>query len=174
MPIRPSRLTSPAVVAISAAAILAIALGGVAGARSPQAHAQRLPVLSTGYGHSAVRPHGILYTGDGSGIIGRLQPGDARRAVGQTPGFLHWTMWTNNHAAANGTVWLLSCRPSCAASSYHSYALTLTAGRVRHGHFTRMTLQYRYHGQPVSDTRCVPDRAPPQQAWGLPFRGRCD
>jgi hypothetical protein len=173
MPIRPSRVIFPAVVAIAAAAILALALGGVA-AGAPQAHAQRLPVLATGYGHSAIRPSGILYTGDGSGIIGRLQPGDARRAVGHPPGFLHWTTWTNTQAAANGTVWLLSCRPSCAASSYHSYPLTLTAGRVRHGHFTRMTLHYRYQGQPVSDTRCVPDRAPREQAWGLPFRGRCD
>lgn len=169
--IQPRHLAAPALVAL---AILALTLVGVAGARAPQAHAQRLPVLSTGYGRSAVRPHSILYTGDGSGIIGRLQAGDARRAVGQTPGFLHWTTWTNTSAAANGTVWLLSCRPSCAASSYHSFALTLTAGRARHGHFTRMTLHYRYQGQPVSDTRCVPDRAPSQQAWGLVFRGRCD
>lgn len=170
--IQPRHLAAPALVALTAVAILALTLVGVAGARAPQAHAQGLPVLSTGYGHSAVRPHSILYTGDGSGIIGRLHAGDARRAVGQTPGFLHWTTWTNSQGAAKGTVWLLSCIPNCAASSYHSYALTLAVGRVRHGHFTRMTLQYSYHGRQVTDTRCVPDR-PPALNWNFVFKGRC-
>jgi hypothetical protein len=159
----------PAVAALAAATILIPAVS--AGARAPLAHAQRLPVLATGYGHAAVRPTRIGYTGDGSGLIGTL-PSNARHAVGQRPGFLDWTAWTNTHATANGTVWLLSCVPNCAASPYHRYALTLVVGRVRNGHFTRMTLHYRYQGRPVSDTRCVADR-PPAQIWNFVERGRC-
>jgi hypothetical protein len=172
MHLRPTRAIFPAVVAIAASATLSLAPSGVAGARAPQAHAQRLPVLANGNGHSAVRPTTIVYTGDGSGLIGML-PSSERHAVGQRPGFLHWTAWTNTHANADGTVWLLSCRPSCAASPYYRYALSLTVGRVRHGHFTRMTLHYTYHGQQISDTRCVSDR-PPAQIWGFVDRGRCD
>lgn len=136
------------------------------------AHGDRLPVLADGYQHAKVRPATIGYTGDGSGIIGRLPSDTSHGVVGQRPGFLHWTVWTGTHAAAVGTVWLLSCRPSCAASAFSRYALTLTAGRVRHGHFTRMTLHYRYQGRAVSDTRCVSDR-PPDRVWGLVFDGRC-
>jgi hypothetical protein len=168
MHIRPSRVIFAAVVATAT-----LAVGGAAGARAPQAHAQRLPMLQTGYGHTAVRPTSILYTGDGSGIIGKLPSHDFHRVVGQRPGFLHWTAWTNTHADANGTVWLLSCRPDCADSPYYRYALRLTAGRVRNGHFTRMTLHYSYHGQKITDTRCVPDRRS-RQVWGLVFRGRCE
>jgi hypothetical protein len=159
-------------VAIAAAATLALALGGVAGARVPHAHAQGLPVLANGNGSSVVRPTTIEYTGDGSGVIGKL-PSRARHAVGARPGFLHWTAWTNSHAEANGTVWLLSCQPDCADSPYYRYALRLTAGRVRNGHYTRMTLHYTYHGQKITDTRCVPDRRS-SQVWGLVFRGRCE
>lgn len=167
MPILRRRYWMPV---LAFASILPVA--GAASARSPTARADRLPVLADGYGHVKLRPATIGYTGDGSGIVGKL-PSDAfHGVVGQRPGFLHWTAWKNSHAAAVGTVWLLSCRPSCAASSFHRYALTLTAGRVRRGHFTRMTLRYRYQGRPVSDTRCVTDR-PPDRVWGLVFKGRC-
>ena len=169
MNLKTSRVIFPSTVAIIAAANLA--LGGVAGARAPHAHAQRLPVLANGVGHSVVRPTTIEYTGDGSGVIGEL-PSGARRAVGQRPGFLHWAAWTSTHANADGTVWLLSCKPDCADSPYYRYPLRLTAGRVRNGHFTRMTLHYTYHGKQITDTRCVPDRRS-RQFWGFVERGRC-
>ncbi len=170
-------LTKRLRLALSGAAVLAtvVTLGPAlsAGASPTRAHARRLPVLATGYEHAAVRPTSIGYTGDGSGIIGKLPANEFHRVVGQRPGFLHWTAWTNTHADATGTVWLLSCQPDCAGSPFYRYALTLTVGRVRHGHFTRMTLHYRYQGKAVSDTRCVPDR-PPAQVWGFVDRGRCD
>jgi hypothetical protein len=166
------RVSLPAGAALTAAAILALAPGGTAGAGAARAHAQRLPVLADGYEHGRVRPTTIGYTGDGSGIIGRLPSHAFHPVVGQRPGFLHWTTWTGTRAAAVGTVWLLSCRPSCAASPFYRYALTLTGGRVRTGHFTRMTLHYRYHRQEVSDTRCVPDR-PPALVWKFVVDGRC-
>src|SRR5581483_853801 len=89
------------------------------------------------------------------------------------PGFLRWTVWTNTHAAAHGTVWLKSCKPFCAASPFYSYPLKLTAGRVRHGHFTRLTLRYRYHGHVVVDKRCLPDRLPAASSRIL-AGGRCE
>jgi hypothetical protein len=119
-----------------------------------------------------VRPTSILYTGDGSGILGRLPADAGHRAFGKRPGFLHWTEWTRTHAAAVGTVWLLSCNPDCAASPYFRYPVTVTAGRPRNGHFTRMTLYYRYHGQPIVDRRCVPARRP-VQPYGIVINGRC-
>ena len=158
--------------AIAAAVIVALVMAVTAGASSPRAHAQRLPVLATGYQGARVRPTSIGYTGDGSGIIGKLPSNTFHHAVGQRPGFLYWTVWTGTHAAATGTVWLLSCVPSCAASPFYRYALTLTAGRVRNGHFTRMTLHYRYNGRAVSDTRCVSDRRP-ALVWEVVFNGRC-
>jgi hypothetical protein len=163
-----SRYALPVLTAVVTGAILTPALA--TGARSPQAHAARLPVLATEFGRPKVRPTTIDYTGDGSGIIGRL-PSD-EHAASKRPGSLHWTVWTNRRAAGSGTVWLKSCNPDCAASPFYSYPLTLTAGRVRNGHFTRLTLRYRYRGRMVVDRRCVRDR-PPDQSYGLLFNGRC-
>ena len=165
----PNRYASPVLATFVAGAILIPAVA--AGARAPRAQAQRLPVLATEFGAPKVRTTTIDYTGDGSGIIGRL-PSDLR-AASKRPGLLHWTMWTGSRAVGNGTVWLKSCIPFCAVSPFYSYPVTLTAGRVRNGHFTRLTLRYRYHGRPVVDRRCVRDR-PPDQAYGLLFKGRCD
>ena len=155
---------------LAVVAVLAPALGAAAAARPPRARAQRLPVLATEFGRPRVRPITIDFTGDGSGIIGRLP--SEERAASRRPGFLHWTTWTNRHAAARGTVWLKSCNPFCAVSPFYSYPLTLTAGRVRHGHFTRLTLRYRYHGRSVVDTRCVADR-PPARNYRILINGRC-
>jgi hypothetical protein len=165
----PNRYASPVIATLVAGAILIPAVA--AGARSPRAQAQRLPVLATEFGAPTVRPTTIDYTGDGSGIIGRL-PSDLR-AADKRPGFLHWTEWTGSRAVGNGTVWLKSCNPFCAVSPFYRYPVTLTAARVRGGHFTRLTLRYRYHGRSVVDRRCVRDR-PPDQAYGLLFKGRCD
>jgi hypothetical protein len=169
MSIHPRRFPLPVIAATMFGAILSPALA--AGASSGQAHAGRLPELATEFGAPKVRPTTIDFTGDGSGIIGRL-PSD-ERAASRRPGFLHWTVWTSSRAAGNGTVWLRSCSPDCADSPFYSYPLTLTAGRVRNNHFTRLTLRYRYHGHLVVDRRCVRDR-PPDQAYGLLFNGRCE
>jgi hypothetical protein len=163
-----NRYARPVALSLIVAAILASAVA--AGARSTRAHAERLPVLATEFGAPKVRPTTIDYTGDGSGIIGRL-PTDLR-AASKRPGSLHWTVWTSSRAAGNGTVWIKSCKPFCAVSPFYSYPVTLTAGRVRNGHFTRLKLRYRYHGRLVVDRRCVRDR-PPDQGYGLLFNGRC-
>jgi hypothetical protein len=162
---------------VVAAALAALTLAGVAGAAGAQlrhvdrarAHATRLPGLWDG-SKLEVRPSSIDYTGDASGFIGKL-PGDIRRAAGKRPGFLRWTVWSSGRAAGNGTVWFNTCTPDCADGRFQRMPLTLTATRARNGHFTRMTLHYHYRGQPVADTRCVPDTRP--LVWGIVFRGRC-
>lgn len=65
-----------------------------------------------------------------------------------------------------------TCTPDCADGRFQRMSLALTATRVRNGHFTRLTLHYRYRGQPVADTRCVQDKGPPL-VWGTVFHGRC-
>jgi hypothetical protein len=158
-----------ALAALAAAVLWAFGAGSAAA--RPQAHAARrhLPVLATGDLTAIVRPHSISYTGDGTGIIGRLpsySPG-----VGQRPGYLHWTMWTRTHAEAVGTLWVKSCIPDCAGSPYYRQPVRVTAGRVRDGHFTRLTLYYSYQGQAVVDRRCT--RAPDYDSYGEMLDGRC-
>jgi hypothetical protein len=140
------------------ALVLAVA-GLVLAAGAPSALAARgsLPKLATsappGYGaRYAVRPHTIWYTGDSTGIIGRIA--NTVPAVGKRPGFLHWKTWTRTSADAVGTVWLKNRVPDCATSRFYRFALTLTATCPRNGRFSTMTLRYTYHGQPITDVRC--------------------
>jgi hypothetical protein len=154
--------------------LVALLVGATAAAaapsRGPVAHPARLPGILVGYGTGfKVRPSSIYPTGDGSGVIGKL-PSDYGNVVGARPGFLDWTVWTGGRAAATGTLWEKSCIPDCAGSPFVRYALTLTAGRVRDGHFTRMTVRFRYHGKPQTGVWCVP---PGQRNWGELFDGRC-
>jgi hypothetical protein len=130
--------------------VLIVALAALASVAS----ASRLPGLLVWDGHGyAVRPPSIYYTGDGTGIIGRLPGG--YRAVGRRPGGIKWEKWNGGYAFGAGTVWLKNCVPDCADSLFRRYAVRVTATRVRHGHFTRMTLRYRYNGSAVTDRRCV-------------------
>lgn len=160
---------------VAAAATAALALGlagaaGAAGARPRHAVPARLPGLWNG-SKLTVRPSSIDYTGDASAFVGKL-PGDIRRADGTRPGFLQWTVWTGARAAGSGTIWFNTCTPDCADGRFQRMPLTLTATRVRNGHFTRMTLHYRYRGRAVADTRCVKDKRP--LFWSIVFRGRCE
>jgi hypothetical protein len=87
-------------------------------------------------------------------------------------GFLHWKRWSRRGALATGTMWLKLGTP-IATSRFTRFSVTVTATRVRHDYFSRMTLHYRFHGRAVSDTRCIPDRGF-HAAWAILFRGRCD
>ena len=130
----------------------------------------RQPTLDTGpYGYR-VRPTSIYYTGDGSGVVGVLRSTSAGES-GPGRGFLSWKRWDPQGAYAVGTVWIKLGTP-VATSPFTRFRVTLTATRVRHGYFTRMTLRYRLNGQSVTDTRCIPDQRKTAQ-WGLLFAGRC-
>jgi hypothetical protein len=158
-----------------AAVVASVGAGSAVGRPQAQARHDRraqLPVLATDFGSPRVRPTTIGYTGDGSGIIGRLPSSFGHSVVGQRPGFLRWTVWTHAHARAVGTLWVLSCTPSCAASPFYRYPVTIAAGRVRDRHFTRLTLYYTYQGQRVVDRRCA--RPPRYADYGIVLDGRCE
>lgn len=126
---------------------LAVALGG---ALAATAAAAPLPNLLTGIGNNVfrVRPTTIVYTGDGTGILGQF-PNAAKR------GGLHWTGWSASAATATGTVWLNNCQPSCAGGTFKSYAVSVTAALPKSGHFTQLRLRYRYGAKTVTDTRTL-------------------
>lgn len=111
-----------------------------------------LPRLLTQIGRGdqfLVRPAQIVYTGDGSGVLGGF---DGR---GPYPRFgrLRWSLWNRQRALASGAVWLDDCTPNCAQGTFHPYAVTVRAFKPQSGHFTRLTLRYRYEGKEVVDPR---------------------
>jgi hypothetical protein len=115
-----------------------------------QATAASLPTLlgsnagpKTGF---FVRPAEIVYTGDGTGILG----GFDRKAHGPF-GRLTWSSWSATRALGSGAVWLDDCNPSCAAGRFSPYAVKVQAFRPVGGHFTRLTFTYTYKGKVVTD-----------------------
>jgi len=110
--------------------------------------AEGLPGLLTQTGHGppfAVRPAQVVYTGDGSGVLGGF--------TGKGPfsrfGRLSWPSWTDTQAQGSGAVWLDNCTPNCAQGTFHPYASQVRAFAPHGGHFTRLTLRYSYKGKPV-------------------------
>ena len=86
-----------------------------------------------------VKPASILYTGDGSGILGGF---DGTGAV--HPGRLMWQTWTATRATGSGADWIDDCRPNCANGTFKAHAVKVVAFRPEGGHFTRLTLSF--HG----------------------------
>jgi hypothetical protein len=118
------------------------------------ASASALPGLLTQTPHSRpfmVRPTQIVYTGDGSGVLGGFT------GSGPFPRFgsLKWSNWTRSQALGSGAVWLDDCEPSCAGGEFAPYAVKVHAFDPRAGHFTRLTLRYAYEGKEVVDRRGI-------------------
>ena len=133
------------VIALLASALAAGALAVPAGAGT------KLPGLPTEMGPGYhVRPAEIDYTGDGSGVLGGFD-GHGHGHYGH----LHWRFWTGQDAAGSGAVSINDCTPFCAAGTFHPFSVKVFAFRPRSGHFTRLTLRYRYHGKNVVDRRTV-------------------
>jgi hypothetical protein len=142
---------------VVAAVGLGLAAAGPSALAAHRPHGGSLPRLATaappGYGPDfVVRPHTIWFTGDNTGILGRLPKGAP--AVGKQPGFLHWTTWTRERAHGVGTLWGKNCVPDCATSRFYRAAVTVTLTDPRAGHFGKMTLRYTYGGKLIVDTRC--------------------
>jgi hypothetical protein len=120
----------------------------------PAAGASGLPGLLTGTGHGkpfAVRPAQIIYTGDGSGVLGGFSGHGALPRFGA----LKSASWTQRQAQGSGAVWLDDCTPNCAQGTFHRYAVTVHAADPRGGHFTLLTLRYRFEGKEVLDKRVI-------------------
>lgn len=118
------------------------------------ASAAALPGVLTQIGHGppfAVRPAQIIYTGDGSGILGGFS------GKGPLPHFgrLSWTLWNQHEALGHGAVWLDDCEPNCAQGTFHPYAAKVHAFGPQQGHFTRLTLRYTFEGKETIDRRVV-------------------
>jgi hypothetical protein len=116
--------------------------------------AEALPGLLTQIGRGssfAVRPAQVIYTGDGSGVLGGFTGKGPLRHFGQ----LRWSSWTNSQARGSGAVWLDDCTPNCAQGTFHPYAVQIRAFGAHSGHFTRLTLHYTYKGKHVVDQRGV-------------------
>jgi hypothetical protein len=115
------------------------------------ASAAGLPGLLTNTGGRpfVVRPAQVIYTGDGSGVLGGFTgKGPLRRF-----GALRWSSWGRHQALGSGAVWLDDCIPNCAKGTFHPYAVRVHAFAPSAGHFTRLTLRYTFEGREVVDRR---------------------
>jgi hypothetical protein len=141
-------------IAIAVVAVATVAVWTLTAAPA-QARLPRLPRLLAAV-HARndfrVRPFLVVYTGDGSGLLGGRYR-HPRRHFPRNFGRLHWRHWGHHVARTHGTVWLDDCRPSCAAGHFHGHRAGIRAHRVRHHHFTRLRIVYRYHGHRVVDRR---------------------
>lgn len=116
--------------------------------------AARLPGLltQTSARHPfSVRPAVVIYTGDGSGVLGGF---DGNAKSGDF-GHLSWSSWTTRAAGGTGAVWLDNCAPSCAEGTFSPYAVKVRAFAPHNGYFTRMTLSYDYGSEAIADERGV-------------------
>ena len=116
--------------------------------------ATRLPTLLADGPHGQltwqVRPAHIVYTGDGSGVLGGSDGTGAAH-----PGHLKWASWTRTEATGSGTVWIDDCKPDCAEGTFTGNRVKVNAFRRVKGHFTRLTLRYTYHGKRHVDRRGI-------------------
>jgi hypothetical protein len=97
-----------------------------------------------------VRPAHIVYTGDGSGVLGGFDGTGIAH-----PGHLAWSSWTATRARGSGAVWIDNCTPSCAGGKFTAYSVAIVASRTVKGRFTRLTLTYKYKGKRVVDKRGI-------------------
>jgi hypothetical protein len=129
--------------------VLILVVGAtIAAAVAGSALAQGLPTLlgnsPQGPDKLLVRPAQIVYTGDGSGILGGFDGGR-----GEGFGHLRWTKWTAGSAFGHGADWINDCRPDCADGTYTAHAATVNAFRPRGDRFTRLTVKSSYRGKPL-------------------------
>ena len=136
-------------------AVLAVVLAaGLLAAPARSAHSLPKLLGSSADGKTRgllVRPAEILYTGDGSGVLGGF---DGTGNNG-SDGHLKWSKWTQTQALGSGAVWLNNCTPSCAAGRFAPHAVTVRAFRPSGGVFTRLTVTYVYAGKNVVDRRTL-------------------
>lgn len=132
---------------LSIAAAVLLACIGCVGALALEASASTsLPLspifLDSGHAHDGlqVEPKQIVYTGDGTGLLGGADVGDDAQSG------IDWTNWTSSTAEGSGFNQLNDCEPSCAGGKYRGYAVKIELWRPRTLAgtlvFTRMTIFY--------------------------------
>ena len=139
--------------------MVVLAIVALVASTPPARPATGLPTLlgdsprGAGYYTWQVRPAHIVYTGDGSGILGGFDGSSARK-----PGHLTWSTWTRTEARGKGAVWLDDCNPDCADGRYTPHAVKVRAFRRVDGRFRRLTLDYRLKGKRYVDRRGISSR----------------
>ncbi len=134
-------------------AVSAIALGGLTCGATAGASGGLPKLLADGPHFSAtwqVRPAHIVYTGDGSGVLGGFDGSGIAH-----PGHLLWRTWTATQARGSGAVWIDNCTPACASGKFTPYPVTVVASRPVNGRFTRLTLTYTYNHKRHVDKRGI-------------------
>jgi hypothetical protein len=87
----------------------------------------------------AVRPATVEYTGDGAAFSA------GRGGSARNPRHLRWKTWgTTAHAV--GWTWARNFDCGCSGFEYQHFRGSLTASRIRHGHYTRLVVRTRRHG----------------------------
>ena len=107
-----------------------------------------------------MRPATIVYTGDGTGIVGRLGKG------AKAKGGIDWEVWGPRLAYGVGTVWLDDCKPDCAGGTYHAHGVRVIADAPAGGRFTRLTLLIRFGSRVATDIRDL-QRVGAASEWGI-------
>jgi hypothetical protein len=89
-----------------------------------------------------VKPHTIIYTGDGSGLLAGTGKASRRPNFGR----LDWTSWSATGAHATGANWIDNCLPNCASGRFTAFPVEIQAFRPRvvagYKIFTRMKVSY--------------------------------
>jgi hypothetical protein len=117
-------------------------------------------LLTAQDGSFGVRPATIVYTGDGTGIIGRLGKGSKAK------GGIDWELWGPLVAYGVGTVWLDDCTPDCADGTFHEHGVRVLADAPAGGRFTRLTLLIRFGSHTATDIRDL-RRVGSAHEWGI-------
>lgn len=113
-----------------------------------------------------IRPKLVSYTGDGTGYLaGRTTNPHHLDRDG-----LNWGSWKATWGFAHGYAWINNCRPSCANGHFFKHRAGVRVRRPRNGHFTRMTIRYRYAGKHVVDHRAL-QYIPPSHYGNESFPG---
>ncbi|MGA9875517.1 MAG: hypothetical protein WBQ21_06895 [Solirubrobacteraceae bacterium] len=138
---------------VSSLAILIIAVIGIVANGASASGA--LPVsptflnASNAYNGLQVEPTSIIYTGDGTGLLGGANV--RNRSSG-----IDWTKWTTDVALGTGFNQLNNCTPSCAGGKFHGYPVKIEMWhpQILGGIlvFTRMTIFYK-RSQPPGEPR---------------------
>jgi hypothetical protein len=120
--------------------VVLLAAGTDAGAA-----ARRMPTTTTG-GALVARPAIVVFTADGSGLLGGFTGQHPHQDTPGNPfGHLRWTTWNSDEGRAWGAQWQNDCRPSCAQGTYHAFKATVHVwdpGRT--GVFLRIQVKSRY------------------------------
>lgn len=133
-----------------------------------------LPSEVIGQPSLSVRPAVVVFTGDGSGVLGGSDGApkwDANR--GQFVGFGHfdWRVWTAQRAAGDGVVWTRTCwSTACGKHRYSRFPARAFASRPMDGRFTRLVVVSVETGKRFVDCRPVAGTAAKGYVYGSTFR----